>query len=242
MTDMEGNPQNLEANQGPSDNLSADGTDAELLKTLNNINDRLAQLEGQQRALQSGKDRGIAGLQNEVGKIKNDFGKILEYGEKYSDPAEAERNYLIDSFLQTQVNNLANQQDNPAQAGQANQPNATAPVDPGLLQKYDVNPQSAEYLQHVANGMSSFEATLAIVASRQEAGQEGLASGVSGGAGSASPANSQERNQTMLKHQYDEEVNALAQANGGYLSPRQLYFVQEKFVNEHGLDPSVLGW
>lgn len=244
MTDMDGNP-NLDANQGADQSHSADGADTDLLSTLNAINERLAQLEGQQRALQSGKDRGIAGLQNQVQKIESNFAEILEYGNRYSDPAEAERNWKIDQFFRSQTQQSADQnQGEQFNQGQATQGQNNVNVDSDVLKQYGVDPQSPEYLEQIKQGKSSFEASLAVLAGKAGTGLqgEGVASGVSGGAGPAQSASGNERQQTALKAQYDAEIQQLADQNGGYLSPRQLYFVQEKYVNKHGLDRNALGW
>lgn len=242
MTDMDGN-RNLDANQGEGQTHSDGSADADLLSTLNAINARLANLEGQQRALQSGKDRGIAGLQDQVHRMKSDFAEILEYGKRYADPTEAERNYKIDQFLsQTQAGASQNQGEQFSQ-GQATQGANNASIDPSILQSYGIDPRSPEYIAELQAGKSSFEATLAVMAKRAGAGaQEGVASGASGGAGAGMPQSNQERNQTAIKAQYDAEVDKMAEANGGYLSPRQLYFIQEKYINQHGLNPDTLGW
>jgi hypothetical protein len=243
MTDMDGN-QTLDANQGNEGDHSADSTDAELLKTLDAINSRLSNLEGQQRALQSGKDRGIAGLQNEVQNIKTNFGEILEYGKRYSDPAEAERNWQIDQFLTKANENANGLQGNQSGEGSANQQPNTANVNPDVLQQYGIDPQSPEYLAQIKSGKSSFEASLAVLASKQATGEqgEGLASGASGGTGQSASLSGNKAQQAALKAQYDEEVQKTADGAGGYLSPRQLYFIQEKYVNQHGLDRETLGW
>ena len=247
MTDMDAAGTNLEANQGNPQQHSDGSADANLqstLKALEALNKRLDQIEGQQRALQSGKDRGIAGLQNEVHKMQDDFASILEYGKRYSDPVEAERNYRMDKFLQTadprQQANQTDQRDD----GLAAQNQANANVDPSVLANYGVDPQSPEYLAQIKAGKSSFEAALAVASGKAQAmGQhgEGIASGAAGGTGTGSPANGQERNQTMLKSQYDKEVEDAAKAAGGYLSPRQLYFIQEKYVT-NGLNRDTIGW
>lgn len=243
MTDMEGTS-NLHANEGVNNPLSDGSADADLRSTLDAINARLANLEGQQRALQSGKDKGIAGLQDEVNKIQTNFAEILEYGKRYSDPTEAERNYRIDQFLQTVTQTQAVPRANEEQRGMASPKDPSAEVNAGLLQAYGIDPQGPEYVAQIKAGKSAFEASLAVLANRKLVGNhgEGIASGVSGGAGSASPASGQERNQTLLKAQYDEALNKASADNGGYLTPRQLYLIQDEFVNKHGLDPSVLGW
>jgi hypothetical protein len=243
MTDMDGTT-NLDANQGENQNHSDGSADADLQSTLKALNERLSQLEGQQRALQSGKDRGIAGLQDEVHKMQTNFAEILEYGKRYSDPTEAERNYRIDQFLKTVVAGQAQATGEAPPSGTAYQQAGNANVDPGVLANYGVDPQSPEYLAQIKAGKSSFEASLAVLAGKAGTGpQEGVASGASGGAGTGSTAggSGNERNQAMLLAQYREEVDKVSKDNGGYLSPRQLYFIQEKYVT-NGLDREAIGW
>lgn len=235
MTDMDNQNQGAGANQQEGENHSSVDTNAEVLQSLEKLGTRLDQIEGQQRALQGDKDKGVHGLQKEVQEMRGEFSNILEYGKRYSDPVEAERNYRIDQFLQTSGNQGANvQDDNALRSGQAPTGEAPATVDPKVLQQYGIDPQGTEYLEQVKAGKTGLEIPLAIVAARQT-GQlkEGAASGVSGGVGGNT--GNVETQKAVLQSEYNAELDALQKASGGTLTPQQLYGVQEKY-QEKGLD------
>jgi hypothetical protein len=224
MTDTDGdlgNDANL--NQGDSDG-SNDSTGLETLLK------RLDVLESQQKSLQSDKDRGVNKVQKENRKLQNQFAEMQSYVEKYGE--DAERQWDLDQTLQ-RLNTLAEQFESARQEdASAKQKPAAETVDPELLKKYGVDPQSAEYLAHVKAGLTGFEAVLATATGAKPPVQrEGDATGASGGAGGAgSPTTAQ----AVLKSQYEAALDK-AQKEYGFLTPDQLQSIDDDF-RKRGLD------
>jgi hypothetical protein len=228
MTELvEGNQGNQPGSQGGSQSNSAD---PEMPQWAKDLQSQVAEIAGQQRALQSGKDRRFERLENQVAEAQSTFAQAFEYAQSFQDPKEAERAWFIDQQIAAQQQGYREQ----AQAGQNYGPagNETevvpGDVDPSLLQSYGVDPTSAEYLNHIRAGKSGMEAALAIVAKRNAGNPEGSATGASGGTGGTTT--SQTTQQAVLKEQYEAELDQAAKLTHGVLKPNDLYRIQVKYA------------
>ncbi len=113
-----------------------------------------------------------------------------------------------------------------ATAAEAEQEKSLNEVDPELLKKYDVDPQSAEYLAQVKAGLTGYDAVLATALGEKPPVQkEGDTTGASGGAGgSGSVATAQ----AVLKAEKEKALDK-AQEEYGFLTPTQLQNIDEEF-------------
>lgn len=231
MTDKDG-ATNLGANQDLTAANSNDSTETEIPQWAIELQKNVGELTGHVRTLQSGKDKGITNIQKQLDNQSDVFAQALEYGQKYSDPAEAERNWFIDQQI---AQAKSGQGTAPGSAGaQQNQTLAGASsdaeiVDPELLKTYGVDPTSAEYLDQVSKGKVGFEAALAIVTARNTQTIEGAATGASGGSGTAGAG---ETAQQVLRDQYNQALDEAQKVSGGVLQPLQLYNIQEEYVKK----------
>jgi hypothetical protein len=227
MTDLvEGNQGNLPGSQGGSQSNSAD---PEVPQWAKDLQAQVAEIAGQQRALQSGKDKRFQQLESQVAEAQSTFSQAFEYAQKFQDPQEAERAWFIDQQISAQRQGLAQAQDGQtAQFAGNEQAVVPGDVDPSLLQSYGVDPTSAEYLNHIRAGKSGLEAALAIVAKRNAANPEGSATGVSGGQGGQTT--SQTTQQAVLQEQYEAELTEAAKMTHGVLKPNDLYRIQVKYA------------
>jgi hypothetical protein len=197
------------------------------------LNERLDNVEAQQRGKQSDTDRGYNNLKKQLDEQAGEFAKILEYGAKYDDPVDAERNYKMDQML-GYFDSLTQGTDSLAQisaqqkGGSAGQSSDAGNVDPEVLKRYGVDPQSPEYLAQVEQGKVGLEAALEIVAARQAGGAGDSATGASGGSGGGSASTATQ--QQVLRDQYNAELDEAAKLTHGVLKPQALYQIQVKYA------------
>jgi hypothetical protein len=198
-------------------------------ETLQAMLKRLETLEAHQKTAQSNKDRGINQVQKEQQQLKGEFTEMKAYLDRYPDPADAERNWQMDKFLQANA-----QQGPPQNVDQGFEQNATAGASETsqqvteLLGKLGVDQNSPEFLANLGRGLSVEQAALATLATSQSSvQQDGVASGVSGGQGGGSNV---QTTQEVLRAQYTQELDTLQKQAGGTLSPDMLYATQEKFA------------
>lgn len=227
MTDLvEGNQGNLPGSQGGSQSNSAD---PEMPQWAKDLQSQVAEIAGQTRALQSGKDRRFQQLENQVAEAQSTFSQAFEYAQTFQDPKEAERAWYIDQQIAAQRQGLQQASGDKSQFPAGNEgPAIPGDVDPSLLQSYGVDPTSAEYLNHIRAGKSGMEAALEIVAKRNAAADPGDATGVSGGTGGQTT--SQTTQQAVLQEQYEAELDQAAKITNGVLKPGDLYRIQVKYA------------
>ena len=231
MTDKDGD-KNLGANQGLNDANSNDSTETEMPQWAIDLQKGVQELTGHVRTLQSGKDKGITNIQKQLDNQTDVFAQALEYGQKYSDPAEAERNWFIDQQIAQ-----AKQGEGTAPGSESAQQNQALAgvnsdaglVDPDLLKQLDIDPTSAEYLNQVSLGKVGNEAALAVLAARNTQTIEGAATGASGGSGTGGAG---ETAQQVLRDQYNLALDEAQKASGGVLQPLKLYQIQEQFTKQ----------
>ena len=231
VVDAQGNP----IAKGSGENTqSATSTETEMPEWAKKLDAKVDEALGQARAAQSGGDQLKAGqlnLQNKIEQAESTFAEAAQYLGKYSDPAEAERNWFIDQQMKqsrelNQGNDPNAQQNINTLAGAGS---GAELVDPELLKtQYGVDPQSAEYLEQVKTGKVGFEAALAVLSARQVANLEGAATGASGGAGGSTT--SETTQQQVLRDQYNAELDDAQKANRGVLHPNSLYTIQVKYA------------
>ena len=234
MTTQDSNLNNpAEGGEGVSDGSSAN-SDAETQKELLR---RIDVLEAHQKTAQSEKDRGINAVREDNKQLKSEFADIRAYLDKYPDPADAERNYQLDQLLGANA-----QQDGTGQQGDGSQSNPLAEGDAGgaaevkaILDKLGVDQTSADYLALIGAGKTAEQAALALLSKDVGGTQEGNASGISGGSSGSNVSPQQD----VLKSQYNEELNTIQKANGGYITPDMLYRTQEKYTK---LGLEGIGW
>lgn len=210
--------------QGDSDGSNVN---TELKTLLEESNKRLETLEAQQKALQGDKDRGVNKALKEQQELKEEFATFKAYSEKYGD--DAEQRFEQDMVLQ-RLNSLADKLEGAEkEAAEAEQAASLDKVDPELLKKYGVDPQSAEYLAQVKAGLSGFEAVMATMSgTKPPEPKEGDATGASGGAGGTGGVQTA---QTVLKTQYNQALDK-AQEEYGFLSPNQLQIIDDEFAKK----------
>jgi hypothetical protein len=203
---------------------SSANTETEMPEWAKELNAKVDEALGQARAAQGKVDQ----TQHQLNEAQSSFAEMAQYLEQYPNPADAERAYKIDKFMQSQEV-AAQGNANPAQqnAELASQTSGAGNVDPELLVKYGVDPQSPEYLAQVEQGKVGFEAAMAVLSQRQIQQVEGAATGASGGTGGSNPPATQ---QEVLRQKYQEELDAAQAAGGGVLKPHMLYNIQEKYV------------
>jgi hypothetical protein len=211
------------ANQKPGDSDGSNvNTESEIVQKLLS---RLDVVEQQQKALQGDKDRGVNEVRKDQKELTGQFAEIKELIEKYPDDAE----------WRFQVNRLLELQEPPKEPddaskkkGLADPESKTDEVDPKLLEKYKINPQSPEYLAQVKAGLTGIEAVLATaVGAKPPEPKEGDATGASGGAGGAAV----QAAQAVLKDQYTKALDE-AQKEFGFLSPSQLQIIDDEFAKK----------
>lgn len=230
MTDKVG--QNL-ANQPGSQGAtqSAVNAETEMPDWAQKLMEQVAEISGQQRALQREQDQRVSGLQKQFDEAQSTFANAFEYAKKFEDPAEAERAWWIDQQIAQSRANQGKQDAIAQQNVGSGNPNLSGAgeVSPELLKQYGVDPQSAEYLEQVRQGKVGFEAALAIVAQRQAAvAQEGVATGASGGSGGSTTSTTTQ--QQVLRDQYTAELDEAQANNHGVLTPHALFSIQEKYA------------
>ncbi len=215
------------ANQNPGDEQNSEITKTldTLLAGFKVIEERFDAVESQQKALQGNKDRGVNQALEETKKLKEGFAEFREYSEKYGD--DAERRFEQDLTLQRLselADNLEAVQKKSAEAEQA--ANADV-VDPELLKKYGIDPQSAEYLAQVKGGLTGLDAALAVAkGSKPPVQNESDATGASGGAGGSGTTQTA---QAILKADYTKALDDAAEETG-HLSPMVLQEIEDKYV------------
>lgn len=231
MTNTDGGT-NPGANQNLTDQNSNDGTETEIPQWAIDLQKNVGELTGHVRTLQSGKDKGITNIQKQLDNQSDVFAQALEYGQKYSDPAEAERNWFIDQQIaqaksgQEIAPGSVGAQQNDTLAGASS---GAVNVDPELLKQLDIDPTSPEYLAQVSAGKVGNEAALAVLAARNTQTIEGAATGASGGSGTGGAG---ETAQQVLRDQYNTALDEAQKASGGVLQPLQLYQIQEQFTKK----------
>ena len=225
MTTQDGNLNNpAEGSEGVSDGSSGN-SDAGTLKELLN---RLSVLEAHQKTAQSEKDRGVNAVRQDNEQLRSEFADIKSYLDKYPDPADAERMFQVDQMLKANAtqegtdNQGTGSQSNPQAEGQA----GGAEQVKGILDKLGVDQTSADYLALIGAGQTAEQAALTLLAKDVGGTQEGNASGVSGGSSGSNVSPQQD----VLKSQYDQELDTLQKANGGYITPDMLYRTKEKYT------------
>ena len=217
------------ANQNPGDEQNSEITKTldTLLAGFKVIEERFDAVESQQKALQGNKDRGVNQALEETKKLKEGFAEFREYSEKYGD--DAERRFEQDLTLQRLselADNLEAVQKKSAEAEQA--ANADV-VDPELLKKYGIDPQSAEYFAQVKGGLTGLDAALAVAkGSKPPVQNEGEATGASGGAGGAGTTQTA---QAILKADYTKALDDAAK-EAGFLTPLQFQNIEDEYVKK----------
>ncbi len=217
------------ANQTPGDeqNSEINKTLDTLLKGFEGIEKRFDAVEAQQKALQGDKDRGVNQAREDAKEAKEGFAAFREYTERYGD--DAEQRFEQDQTLQrltTLADNLEAVQKKTAEAEQ--KANADV-VNPELLKKYGIDPQSPEYLAQVKGGLSGFEAVLATAkGSNPPVQNEGDATGASGGAGGSGTTQTA---QAILKGDYEKALDDAA-IETGHLTPQALQNIEEEYLKK----------
>lgn len=192
------------------------------------IQKQVAEIAGQQRALQGNKDKRFDQIQNELAEAQSTFEQAFGYAKKFQDPQEAERAWFIDQQIAASKRQGTPGSESQGFPGGTEDQAIPGNVDPSLLQAYGVDPASAEYLNYIRQGKSGIEAALAIVSKREARNPEGSATGASGGAGGTTT--SQTTQQQVLKDQYIAELDAAAKLTNGVLKPNDLYRIQVKYA------------
>ena len=214
-------------NQGDEQNSEINKSLETLLKGFKVIEERFDVVEAQQKALQGNKDRDVNRALDETKKLKEGFAEFREYTEKYGD--DAERRFEQDQTLQRLselADNLEIAQRKSAEAEQA--ANADV-VDPELLKKYGIDPQSAEYLAQVKGGLTGLDAALAVAkGSKPPVQNEGDATGASGGAGGAGTTQTA---QSILKADYNKALDEAAK-EAGHLTPLVLQNIEDEYAKK----------
>ena len=223
MADMDSDP-NLDANPNEGDKQgSSINTESE---TVQQLLSRLDVVEQQQKALQGDKDRGVNEVRRDQKELGGQFAEIKELLEKY--PDDAEWRFKVNRLLESEVP-LVEPDDASKKKGLADPKPKTDEVDPKLLEKYGVNPQSPEYLAQVKAGLSGYEAVMAVMSgTKPPEPKEGDATGASGGAGGAGGVSTA---QAVLKDQYTQALDK-AQEEFGFLSPSQLQIIDDEFAKK----------
>ena len=209
------------ANQKPGDSDGSNvNTESEIVQKLLS---RLDVVEQQYKALQGDKDRGVSKALKGQEELSGQFAEIKELIEKY--PDDAEWRFKVNRLLESEVP-LVEPDDASKKKGLADPKPKTDEVDPKLLEKYGVNPQSPEYLAQVKAGLSGYEAVMAVMSgTKPPEPKEGDATGASGGAGGAGSVATA---QAVLKDQYNQALDK-AQEEYGYLTPDQLQSIETDF-------------
>ena len=214
------------ANQNPGD---SDGSNigAELKTSLDALLVRLDVVESHQKTQQSEKDRGINKVQKESAELKKEFATFRAYQEKYGDDAEARLEQ--DLSLQRFTGHLDRLEAAESKAALAERDYSLDEVDPELLKKYGIDPQSPEYLAQVKGGLSGFEAVLATAkGSKPPVQNEGDATGASGGAGGSGTTQTA---QAILKSDFNKALDDAAKETG-HLTPRALQAIEDEYTKK----------
>ena len=214
------------ANQNPGD---SDGSNigAELKTSLEAMLTRLDVVESQQKALQSGKDRDVNVVRKESAELKKEFATFKQYQEKFGD--EAEQRFEQDLLLQRLSGQLERFEEAEKETVLAEQKKSLDEVDPELLKKYGIDPQSPEYLAQVKGGLSGLDAVLATATGKKPPVQnEGDATGASGGAGGSGTTQTA---QAILKSDFNKALDDAAKETG-HLTPRALQAIEDEYTKK----------
>jgi hypothetical protein len=214
------------ANQNPGD---SDGSNigAELKTSLEALVTRLDVVESGQKALQGDKDRDVNKVRKESKELKEEFATFKAYDEKYGD--DAEQRLKQDLMLQRLSGQLTRLEEAEKTAAEAQQKESLNEVDPELLKKYEVDPQSAEYLAQVKAGLTGYDAVMATaLGAKPPVQKEGDTTGASGGAGGSGSVTTA---QAVLKDQKEKALDK-AQEEFGFLTPTQLQTIDDEFAKK----------
>lgn len=189
--------------EGAGQSLSSNATDE-----TKELKEMIVELQGQVRALQGNKDRGLHQTKAQVDALNkkiDEFTTMQQYLEKYNDPAEAARQQMLDSMIRQ-----GGAPEVPAggvdDAGLADLQKSQDDVDAELLELLGVDGTSQDYLKAINAGMSPLEAAKAVAkAGKVSQGiQPGEAAGITGGLGGATGLTGNQ--QQVLQQQYEAEL------------------------------------
>jgi len=181
---------------------------------------RLDVVESQQKALQSGKDRDVNKVRKESAELKKEFATFKAYQEKFGD--DAEQRFEQDMLFQRLTGQLERLEEAEKETALAEQQKSLDEVNPELLKKYGIDPQSQEYLAQVKAGLTGYDAALAVAkGSKPPVQKEGDATGASGGAGGSSASQTAQK---VLEDQYRTELE-----KKDHYTPREMWNLQEKY-------------